>query len=64
MTHDHVRAKFDRLIERIAYPTDAEKIVEFMRIHGTSDDVVGVAELLPTQTYKSPTEIRQALDER
>ena len=62
MTHDHVLAKFDRLIERMAYPTDTETIVEFIRIHGTSDDVVGVAKLLPVQTFKSPAEIRQALD--
>ena len=62
MTHTHVRAKFDRLIERMAYPTDTEKIIEFIRIHGTSDDVVGVAELLPAKTYKSAAEIRQTLD--
>ncbi len=62
MTHDHVRVTFDQLIERIAYPTDTAKVMEFVREHGNSDDVVDIAARLTTQTFKSPDEIRRALD--
>lgn len=62
MTRDHVRVTFDQLIERMAYPTDTAKVMEFVREHGNSDDVVNMAQQLQPQTFKSPNEIRRALD--
>lgn len=61
MTHDETRTEFDQLIERMAYPTNTEALVDFVRQHGKGDGVVAIATSLPTQTFRNPGEVRSAL---
>lgn len=61
---EHTRTTFDQLIERTAYPTNTATLIEFLRQHGTGDDVVALAATLPPDhTFKSPDEVRRALEE-
>lgn len=56
------RTKFDQLLDRVTYPTDTAAVVEFMRSHGTGDDVVALAQRLKPRTFASSAEVRAALD--
>jgi Protein of unknown function (DUF2795) len=51
----------NQVLSALPYPVSKDQLVQLARQHGVNDQIVGILDRLPGQTFNSPQEIQSAL---